>query len=483
MECTLSIDYRRAVDMGKQDDFKNLTCHVDKLDLDRLIDSDASCVLHPATSITAIEASGPRMIVKGEGNEIIDSTGARYLDAVAGLWSVNVGYGRKALADAMQYAAQQLAYYPTFSSASNVWQVALAEKVLSIAPKGMGKVFFGNSGSDANDTLIKIAWHYHALQGNAFKTKILARHQSYHGTSISTAGLTGLPSFHKDYPIPLDFIKHVDCPHYYRFGLNGETEAEYCQRLMTNIEETIQKEGANTIAAFFAEPILGAGGVIEPPSGYYPKLKRLLKKYNILFVVDEVVCGFGRVGEWFGSQALAIEPDMLSCAKGLTSGYFPLSAALINNEIWEVLKIGSEKNGAFYHGYTYSGHPVGCCVGLENFNILQQEHLIEAAKAQGEYLHEQLNQVLGDHCYVGEIRGKGLLAGIQLVRDKDLKALPEASEKWPLLVSEKARELGVIIRPLPSVASVALSPPLTISKQEIDKVVSVLKESLGAIPS
>ncbi len=448
-------------------------------DIHALVERDAQVLLHPASSVSALLENGPDMIVSANGCHVTDADGNRLLDAVGGLWCVNVGYGRPELAQVMKEATEQLAYYHTFSNASNPWQVQLAEKLLQHAPDAMGKVFFGNGGSDANDTLIKIAWHYHALRGNARKTKVIAREQAYHGTSISTASLTGLGGFHKEYPLPLDFVLRVECPHFYTRGKADETETEFCDRLIAEVEQLITTEGADNIAAFFAEPIHAAGGVIEPPVGYYPKLKALLKANDILLVADEVVCGFGRTGTWFGSELLDIEPDMMSTAKGLTSGYFPMSAAFMTDEIWQVMKIGSEKLGAFSHGYTYSGHPVGCAVALANLRLIENEGLVEKAKDNGAYLHRQLNERFEHHAHVGEIRGRGLLAGVQLVADKANKAMPNPADKWPLKVSQACRKLGVIVRPLPSVGTLAISPPLTISRDEIDQLVETLETAIN----
>ncbi len=452
---------------------------MDDSDLKKLIADDADVILHPASSISALLCNGPQMICAADGCMIEDAQGRRYLDAVGGLWCVNAGYGRAELAQAMKEAAEKLSYYHTFSNASNPWQVQLAEKLLSIAPAGLGKVFFGSGGSDANDTLIKIAWHYHALRGQHKKIKVIARQQAYHGTSVSTASLTGLGGFHKEFPLPLDFVLRVECPHFYTRALPGEDEAQFCERLIDEVRQLINTTGAENIAAFFAEPIHAAGGIIEPPAGYYQKLKALLAEHDILLVADEVVCGYGRLGSWFGSPQLGLEPDMMATAKGLTSGYFPMSAAFITNDIWQVLKQGSDKLGAFSHGYTYSGHPVGAAVALANIELLEREGLVEKARENGAYLHQRLLAVLGSNPYVGEIRGRGLLAGVQLVADKAQKILPDAGEKWPLKVSNAVRERGVIVRPLPSVATLAISPPLTISREQIDTLVMALQEAVN----
>ncbi len=455
---------------------------MDLASVKHLVRKDADVVLHPASSITTLLNSGPQMITSGKGSYVVDAEGHHLLDAIAGLWCVNVGYGRQEITQVMKEVADQLAYYHTFSNASNPWQVMLAEKLVRIAPANLTRMFFGSSGSDANDTCIKIAWHYHNLRGKPSKTKIIARDQAYHGTSVSTAGLTGLGSFHKAYPLPLDFVLRTDCPHFYTRSLPGESEEAFCQRLIANVAALIEREGAGNIAAFFAEPIHAAGGIIEPPREYYPKLQSLLRKHDILLVADEVVCGFGRLGAWFGSDLLGIEPDMLSSAKGLTSGYFPLSVTMISEPIWQVLRRGSEQLGGFYHGYTYSGHPVGCAVGLANINIIEQEGLVAKAKSNGAYLRGQLLSAFDGHRRVGEIRGRGMLAGIQLVADRDTRQMPDPALKWPLRVASRARELGVIVRPLPSVNTIAISPPLNFSIAEIDALAAAVRTAIDELP-
>lgn len=457
---------------------QNLGKNINK-NIDQLIKRDAEVLLHPSSSIADLIENGPKMVVGAQGRHVVDAEGRQLLDAMAGLWCVNVGYGRDELGEAMKVASNQLGFYHSFTNASNPWQVELADKLLQLTPNNMGKVFFGTSGSDCNDTLIKIAWHYHALKGNNKKTKIIARDQAYHGTSISTASLTGLTGFHKEFPIPLDFVVRVDCPHYYSQAIDDETEEQFCDRLINNIEVMIEREGADTLAAFFAEPIMGAGGVIVPPQDYYPRLGKLLKQHDILFVADEVICGYGRLGAWFGSTELGIEPDMIASAKGLTSGYFPLSAAFLTDEIWEVLKLGSEQIGAFMHGYTYSGHPVGAAVALANIEIMERENLIDKAKVSGKYLHEQL-QSLMNLPNVGEVRGQGLIAGIQLVTDKASRQAPDQADALPAKITALMREKGVIVRPLASIGTLAVSPPLNITNDEIDTLVSALSESISS---
>ncbi|VUD40451.1 putative aminotransferase [Thalassocella blandensis] len=438
-------------------------------------------ILHPTTSIVDIQKTGPRIVAQGNGVYVEDQHGNKQIDAIAGLWCVNVGYGRKELADVMASASEKLSYYHTFGSTSNIPQIALAEKLISITPKSLTKVFYGCSGSDANDTLVKIAWQYHQLRGKPNKVKIIAREQAYHGTSISAASLTGLPSFHRGFGLPLERILRVSCPHYWRFGKTDESEAEYCDRLIQEVADLIEKEGADNIAAFIAEPIMAAGGVIPPPKDYFSKLHPLLKQHDILLIADEVVCGYGRLGVQFGSELLGIEPDMMASAKGLTSGYFPLSAAFISENVWEVMTEGSRQYGSFAHGYTYSGHPVGCAVALANLDLIEKEKLVENANTTGEYLHQQLQQRFAHHPHVGEIRGHGLLAGIQLVEDKASKRLFDVPKKIPAQITKACMNAGIIVRPLPTIGTIALSPPLTFTKEHVDLVIDVIEQGLDQV--
>lgn len=446
------------------------------------VHQEAQYLLHPASSIRQLLDCGPQLLVRGEGCYVTDGDNKRLLDGVAGLWCVNAGYGRHELAEVLKEASLQLAYYHSFTNATNPWQGALAKKLAELAPANLNKVFFGSGGSDANDSLIKIAWHYFSLKGQPEKYKIICRQQAYHGTSISTSSLTGLASFHNDYPLPLDFALRVECPHYFTRSEDGESEETFCKRLITEVEQLIEQEGADTIAAFIAEPIMGAGGVIPPPVGYFDKLQPLLKKHNILLIADEVVCGFGRTGHWFASEYYQLEADMMATAKGISSGYFPMSAALISDEIWQVLLAGSDKLGAFSHGYTYSGHPVGAAVSLANIQLLENENLIHKAATDGAWFQQLLKETLMPLPQVGEVRGLGLLAGVQLVKDKAQRCLPDPVEKWPAQVVASMRAAGVIARPLPSVASLALSPPLIIERPQLKHIVDTMAQAISELP-
>ena len=438
-------------------------------------------ILYPASSLSQVHELGPKVIHSGNGIYLKDIEGHEVLDAVGGLWCVNIGYGRSELGEVMAKGATQMGYYHSFAGMSNKPQIELAKKLVGLAPSKLTKVFFGTSGSDANDTIIKIIWHYNYLKGRPNKKKLIARHNAYHGTSISSASLTGIPSFHNGYNLPIKEVIHTENPHFYRYKLDGECELDFSKRKAEALEGLILKEGPETIAAFFAEPIMGAGGVIDPPKGYFEEIQKVLKKYDILMVADEVITGFGRLGSMFASDQFGIEPDLLASAKGITSGYFPLSATFITEEIWEVLREGSETLGGFMHGYTYSGHPIGAMVALKNLEIIEQEKLVENAQVMGNYLHKKLHGAFDDNPHVAEIRGRGLLAAIQLILNKDAKQFFNPKDKIPHKIASKAYDLGLIVRPLPSVTSIALSPPLIINKNGIDRLVDKLLSAVNNI--
>jgi len=441
--------------------------------------ADVNSILHPATNADLFAKTGQ----SGNGIYLHDDDANQLIDAVAGLWCVNVGYGRAELADAMQKAALELGYYHTFSGMSNVPQIDLAERLLEKAPNGLSKVFFGSGGSDGNDSLIKIVWYINNVRDKPQKKKIISRSQAYHGTSVATASLTGLPSFHNAFDLPINNILHTGSPDFFRYGNEGETELEFSQRRAQELEEKILDEGADTIAAFIAEPIMGAGGVIPPPRGYFDAIQKVLKKYDVLFIVDEVVCAYGRLGRWFGSEIYDLKPDMMTTAKALTSGYFPFSASFVSEEIWELIKQGSVEFGNFAHGYTYAGHPVGAAVAMANLDILENENLIEQSADVGNYLHQQLRQRFSNDDFVAEVRGVGMIAAVQLVRDKHRKVLFDNDLKIALKVTQRCYSNGLIARPLPSIDSIAFSPPLICSKADIDKIVTIFELSLRSVMS
>lgn len=446
--------------------------------IDELNALDTAHILHPATSVVALEQSQPIIMDSAKDVFIKDKQGRELLDGIAGLWCSNLGHGRTELAEVMAKATIELDYFHTFNAHSNEAQILLSEKLIELAPEGLSHVFYGLSGSDANDTLIKIAWQYHAVRGKPQKRKVISRWQAYHGTSISTASLTGLPAFHKAYHMPLDFVLHTANPHYYSQAKSGESETEFTARLLTELETLIAQEGVDNIAAFIGEPIMGAGGIIEPPVGYWEGVQRICRAHDILLIADEVVCGYGRTGKNFGSMQYDIQPDMMATAKGITAGVFPLSAAFISKDVHDVMRQASAELGSFFHGYTYSGHPVGAAVALETLRIMEVEKVTENAATMGAYMHQRLQETMGQHPQVGEIRGKGLLASIQFMKDVENQVFFEPADKVGARASAACMEQGLIARPMPTVSSLALSPPLTITKSEVDLIIERMEKAL-----
>ncbi|MGB1255456.1 MAG: aspartate aminotransferase family protein [Thiolinea sp.] len=452
------------------------------LDNNNLIDSaiaaDVNHYIHPASSIDAVQLNGPKMVEGASGNYIRDAQGRQVLDGTAGLWCVNIGHGREEIAETMAQAAMELDYFHSFSGMSNPKSAMLAQKLSELSPEHLSRVYFGTSGSDANDTILKMVWHYNNILGRPQKKKILSRWQAYHGTSITAASLTGLPVFHEWFDLPLGPIHHLSSPHYYLQGQDGENEEAFVDRLIAEAEQYIAQEGADTIAAFIGEPIMGAGGVLVPPASYWPRMQELMRKNDILVIADEVITGYGRTGEWFASPGMEIKPDFMATAKGLTSGIFPMSAVFTTDEVFDVLREGSRKLGNFAHGYTYSGHPLGAAIALKNLEIMERENLCEQAANVGEYMHQQLQEQLLPHPNVGEIRGKGLVAAVQLMEDSAAKMPFDLSRKISIAVCEQAWEQGVTLRPLAGVNSIAISPPLTLSKPEVDDMIAMLKRAI-----
>ena len=314
---------------------------------------------------------------------------------MAGLWCVAIGYGRTEVAEAMAAQSRRLAFYHTFTSMSNEPQIRLADRLLALAPGRMSKVFFGTSGSEANDTQVKLVWYYNNLRGRPGKKKIIARRQGFHGTTVAAASLTGIEAFHRAFDLPLPQILHTSPAYHYRYAEPGQSEEDYASALAAELEQLIEREGPETVAAFIAEPVMGAGGVVPPPRGYFEKVQRVLRRHDVLMIADEVICGFGRLGRMFGSVVYGIEPDLVTVAKQLTSGYFPLSACFVSEDIWNVLREGSPDLGPFAHGFTYSGHPVGAAAALANLDIVLSEDLVGNAARVGQYLQERLRDDAG----------------------------------------------------------------------------------------
>ncbi|KLN60544.1 aminotransferase [Kiloniella spongiae] len=429
---------------------------------------DIAYCLHPYTNARAHEEKGPLVITHGKGINVFDDQGNSYIEAMAGLWSTSLGFGEERLIEAANKQMKQLPYYHSFTHKTPIPPIELSEKLLSMAPVPMSKVFFANSGSEANDTVVKLVWYYNNAIGRPEKKKIISRIKGYHGVTVASASMTGLPANHTDFDLPIDNILHTSCPHYWRFGQGGESEDDFSTRMADDLEKMILDEGPETIAAFIGEPVMGAGGVIIPPKDYWAKIQAVLKKYDILLIADEVICGFGRTGNAFGCETFGMKPDIISVAKALSSSYLPISAVMITDELYQGIADNSAKIGVLGHGYTYSGHPVCAAVALETLKIYEERDLfVEAAKV-GEYLQASLAQ-FKDHPLVGEVRGVGLIAAVELVQSKETKASFDPIGKVGTYLNERAIEEGLIIRNMGD--SIAFCPPLIITTDEVDQTI------------
>jgi 4-aminobutyrate--pyruvate transaminase len=427
--------------------------------------SDIATTIHPYTNLKLHESEGPLVITEGDGVFVRGEDGRTYLEGLSGLWCVSLGFSERRLAEAAYRQMLRLPSYHTFNHKATDVGIELAEKLLSIAPVPMSKVLFVNSGSEANDTVVKLVWYYNNALGRPRKKKIISRTKAYHGVTVASASLTGLANNHRDFDLPIDRILHVDCPHYYRFGLAGESEEAFASRMADNLEQRIMSEGPETVAAMIAEPIMGAGGVLLPPATYWEKIQTVLRKYEILLIADEVICAFGRTGEMWGSVTFGIKPDMITCAKALSSGYLPIGAVMISGMIYDALVKQSEKIGVFSHGFTYSGHPVTSAVALETLRIYEQDDMLARVRRVAPRMQAGLRR-FADHPLVGEVRGIGLVGAVELVEDKATKAPFDPAVGAGAFLAKRALHHGLIIRALGE--SIAFCPPLIISEAEID---------------
>jgi 4-aminobutyrate---pyruvate transaminase len=440
-----------------------------------LADRDVAYLLHPNTALRMHEKTGPVLVERGEGIYVFDDTGRKYLEAVSGLWCAGLGFSEHRLADAAARQMRRLPFYHLFADRSHDVAVELAERIIGLMPVPMSKVFFGSSGSEANDTAMKLVWYYNNARGRPRKKKIISRVNAYHGTGVATASLTGLPRNHADFDLPIANVLYTDCPDFRRAALSGESEADFASRMAENLDALILREGADTVAAFIAEPVMGVAGVILPPSGYFEKIQHVLAKHDVLFIVDEVICGFGRTGEMFGSTTYGLKPDIMTVAKQLSAAYLPISATIITDEIYQAIATQSEKHGFFAHGYTYSGHPVCCAVALEVLDIYEERGIVEHVRQVTPRFQDGLRR-LAEHRLVGDVRGVGLLAAIELTADKESGQGFPPTRKAGLRFGEHAMRHGIVVRPLGD--SIALSPPLIITKAEIDELIDGLHAAL-----
>ncbi len=441
---------------------------------------DVQSVLHPYTNLVKFRDTGPLILDKGQGVRVYDESGKEYIEAMAGLWCTALGWGENELAETAAEQMRKMAFGHLFGGRSHEPAIALAEKLKEISPFPVGKVFFANSGSEANDTQIKLYWYASNARGQTRKKKILSRIKAYHGVTLASASLTGLANNHKSFDLPFDFARHADCPHFYRNAEPGETEMQFSQRMATNLNATIEREDPDTIAAMIAEPIMGAGGVIMPPDGYFDAITRVLDTHGIPLIDDEVITGFGRTGEWFGCGTYGFEPESMSIAKALSSAYLPISAVLLSPELSEIIEQELGKIGTFGHGFTYSGHPVAAAVALKTIEIYQRRDLVGHVRHVAPLFQKRL-KALAEHPLVGEAVGVGLIGAVELVAGKKTKQSFEGSRQAAATLCGFAQEEGLIVRPLLG-DRIAFCPPLVITEAEIgelfDRFERALKKSL-----
>jgi 4-aminobutyrate--pyruvate transaminase len=442
---------------------------------------DRASLLHPMTHLGIHAAEGPLVIASGDGIYVTDDQGNRFIEGVSGLWSVTLGFTNERLAEAAYKQMLALPSYHMFRFKSHGPGIDLAERLLELSPVPMSKIFFANSGSEANDSAIKIIWYYNNALGRPQKKKIIGRIGGYHGVTIATGSLTGLARNHTDFDLPIDRILHTMSPHYWREGLEGESEEQFATRCADELERLILAEGPETVAAFFAEPVMGSGGVILPPATYFEKIQALLRKYDVLFLADEVICGFGRLGAMFGCEIYNLKPDMITLAKGLSSGYLPISALLISEPIYQACLAQSDKIGVFGHGFTYSGHPVASAVALEALKIYAEMDVVAHVRAMAPLLQEGLRK-FADHPLVGEVRGIGLVGALELVdKSRGPKVPVDPRHNIGLHIERRAQAHGVILRSLGD--SLTIAPPLTIEAPAIRTILDVVARSLDETES
>lgn len=438
---------------------------------------DISYHLHPYTNAVKHKEVGPLVIERGEGIYVYDDQGQRYIEGMAGLWSVAVGFNESRLIDAAHRQMQKLPFYHTFTHKANTPSIELAEKLVQFTDGAMSGVFFTNSGSEANDTVIKMVWYYNNALGRPQKKKIIARKRGYHGVTVASASLTGLAPNHKGFDLPLPQMRHVGTPHLYREGLPNETEEAFATRLAAELDALIQSEGPETVAAFIGEPVMGAGGVIVPPATYWAKIQEVCRKHDVLLIADEVITGFGRLGTLFGSQKFDIQPDIMVVSKQITSSYLPLAAVLMSERVRQVITEYTGALGVFGHGYTTSGHPVSTAVALENIRIIEERGLVENAARMGDVLQASLRG-LAEHPLVGEVRGLGLIAAVELVADKATRQPFDPLGRAGAKVVEHAQARGLIVRGIQD--SIAFCPPLIIDEAQIGDLVERFSDALEA---
>ncbi|PAU78136.1 aspartate aminotransferase family protein [Halomonas salipaludis] len=450
-----------------------------------LIDRDRKVTFHASTHLRDFahgDAPG-RVISGGKGIHIVDKDGREFIDGFAGLYCVNIGYGRTEVAEAIYRQALELSYYHTYVGHSNEPQIQLSEKILELAGPGMSKVYYGMSGSDANETQLKIVRYYNNVLGRPEKKKVISRMRGYHGSGIASGSLTGLKAFHDHFDLPIETIRHTEAPYYYHRSAEqaGMSEREFSQYCATKLEEMILAEGPDTVAAFIGEPVLGTGGIVPPPEGYWEAIQAVLTKYDVLLIADEVVCGFGRIGTDFGSHFYGIKPDLITVAKGLTSAYQPLSGVIVGDRVWQVLEQGTGEFGPIGHGWTYSGHALGCAAGLANLEIIEREGLTQNAAETGGYLQQAMAQAFGDHPIVGNVRGVGMLAALEFSPDPAKRTQFDPALKVGPRIAAAAMDENLIARAMPQGDILGFAPPLITTRAEVDEIVARARRAVDRV--
>ena len=446
--------------------------------LSNMAHRDIETVIHPYTNLARHRETGPTILNEGKGVYLFDDKGKRYIEGMAGLWCTALGYGNTEVAEAGAEALRKISFTHAFSGKSHDGLIELSEKIKEISPVPTSKVLFGSSGSEANDMQIKLTWYYNNARGKPEKKKIISRIRGYHGVTIAAASLTGLPWVQSDFDLPIKNIIHTSCPHHYRYGVAGESEEDFATRMADDLENLILREGPETVAGFIAEPVMGAGGVLMPPATYFDKVAKVLTKYDVRFIVDEVICGFGRTGNWFGTQTFGIKGHSISMAKAITSAYFPLSALTIEEDLYQAMLDQSRKLGTFGHGFTYTAHPVGCAIALKVIEIYERDKIMEHAKAVSPVFMERLKK-LADHPLVGEARGVGLIGAIELVADKRTKRSFDGKQGIGAQFVNLMQDLGLIARNVQD--AIAFCPPLVITADEINAMFDIVEKGLDQL--